>query len=227
MFPISDSIKSQRFPFVTLLLILINVGIFIYMVTSQGETAIINTYALTPSTISFSNPASLLTFITSIFMHGGFLHILINMWFLWVFGDNVESHLGKVKFLLLYLLSGIAGNILQYAFTPASTIPILGASGAISGILASYLVLFPTAKIRTFIILIFFFSITEIPAMLYILYWFILQLFSGIASIPGLQNGGVAFWAHVGGFIAGLYLARRFKSIRTKRPDVIEGEIVE
>ena len=149
------------------------------------------------------------------------------MWFLWVFGDNVEAHFGKIKFLILYLLSGIAGNILQYAFTPNSIIPILGASGAISGVLASYLVLFPTAKIRTFIILIFFFSITEIPALIYIAYWFILQLFSGIASIPGIQNGGVAFWAHVGGFLAGLYLARRFKNGTKKNPVIIEGEIVE
>lgn len=147
------------------------------------------------------------------------------MWFLWIFGDNVEARLGIIKFALLYLLAGITGNFAQYLLTPASNIPMLGASGAVSGILGSYFILFPSSNIRTFIFMFFFVTVTEIPAVIYIFYWFIIQLFSGIASLPfAFATGGIAFWAHVGGFLTGLVLARNWKP--KNRQDIIEGEIV-
>jgi membrane associated rhomboid family serine protease len=149
------------------------------------------------------------------------------MWFLWVFGDNIEAHLGKIKYLLLFLASGVAGNIAQFAFISGSNIPMLGASGAVSGVLGAYAVLFPGSRIKSLVVLLFFISIAEIPAVIYIFYWFFLQFLSGVVSLPlASTTGGVAFWAHVGGFLTGLYLARRFKPVMRK-PGVIEGELVD
>jgi len=225
MFPISDSIKSARFPLITLVIIAINIYVFYLELTSGNQNAFISQYALTPARVNFLDPNSLSYFITSLFLHGGFIHILSNMWFLWVFGDNVEAHFGKIKYTLLFLASGIGGNFLQYLINPTSTIPMLGASGAISGILASYLVLFPSARIKTFLVLFFFITITEIPAMIYIFYWFFIQFLSGIASLPLDYQGGVAFWAHVGGFVTGYILANKFKRSASDK-EFIEGEIV-
>jgi membrane associated rhomboid family serine protease len=149
------------------------------------------------------------------------------MWFLWVFGDNVEAHLGKIKYLALYLITGIAGNLLQYVFVSDSTIPMLGASGAVSGILGSYVIFFPGSRIKSILILFFYITVTEIPAIIYIFYWFAIQVLSGFASLPvAQQTGGVAFWAHVGGFISGLVLARRLNQ-RDKHSGVIDGELIE
>jgi len=149
------------------------------------------------------------------------------MWFLFIFGDNVEAKLGKVKFLLLYFLAGVAGNVLQYAIHPSSSIPILGASGAVSGILGAYMILLPFAKIKTILLLLFSISIVQVPAFLYIFYWFIIQLFSGIASLPfSFQSGGIAFWAHIGGFMAGIWYIRKAGK-RKQKQDFIEGELVE
>lgn len=226
MFPISDSIKSGKIPFITLLIIGINIAVFYFQLTAIDEGALIFMYALVPSSVNFLRPETLIPFFTSVFLHGGFFHIATNMWFLWVFGDNVETHLGRLKFLLIYILSGLAGGFAQYLLSPASSIPVLGASGAVSGILASYMVLFPTARIKTFLLFFFFVTITEIPAFIYIFYWFIIQLFSGVASLPfEYARGGVAFWAHVGGFMTGFILTRRIRNV--KRLDVIEGEIMD
>lgn len=225
MFPISDSIRSNKFPFITLLIIAANIYVFFLQITAASPDSLILQYALTPSKVDFLNLETLPPFITALFLHGGLFHILSNMWFLWVFGDNVEAHIGKIKYIFLFLLSGLAGNALQYVIFSSSSIPMLGASGAVSGILGSYLVLFPGSKIKTFLVFFFFVSITEIPAVIYIFYWFAIQLFSGIASLPlTFQTGGIAFWAHVGGFIAGLVLARGWKN--RGKTDIIEGEIV-
>jgi membrane associated rhomboid family serine protease len=224
MFPISDSIRSNKIPIVTLAIIAANLFVFYRQLMAPNE-AFIMEYALVPSAVNFLNPYTLIPFVTSIFLHGGFFHILSNMWFLWIFGDNVEAHVGRIKFAILYLVSGIIGNLAQFLINPASDIPMIGASGAVSGVLGSYLILFPGYKIKTFVILFFYITITEIPAILYIFYWFIIQLFSGIASLPiTFATGGVAFWAHVGGFLSGIILTRRFKS--KKDTGVIEGEIV-
>ncbi len=225
MFPISDSHKSNKFPLVTVAIIAANIYVFYQQLIAPSEEAFILKYALIPSNVSFSDPLSLTPFVTSMFLHGGFFHILSNMWFLWIFGDNVEAHIGKIKYFILYFAAGIVGNLAQFILTPASDIPMLGASGAVSGILGSYFILFPGSQIKTFVILFFYITVTEIPAVIYIFYWFIIQLFSGIASLPiTFATGGIAFWAHVGGFLSGLILTREFRSRR--KDEVIEGEIV-
>ncbi len=225
MFPISDSAKSGRIPLVTLAIILANAYVFYQQITVSNQESFIFQYALVPSSVNLLNPQTLIPFITSTFLHGGFFHILSNMWFLWIFGDNVEARLGIIKFALLYLAAGIAGNFAQFILTPGSDIPMLGASGAVSGVLGSYFILFPSSSIKTFLFMFFFVTITKIPAVIYIFYWFVIQLFSGIISLPlTFAAGGIAFWAHVGGFVSGLIITRRF---RMKKTEIIEGEIIE
>jgi membrane associated rhomboid family serine protease len=203
MFPISDSIKSARFPFLNYILIGITIYIFIQQLANPEE--IINTYALIPAKVNLSDYMSLIPFVSAIFLHGGFLHILSNMWFLKVFGDNVEGHMNPLSFLTLYFLAGIGGNVAQYLMMPETVIPMLGASGAVAGILGCYFVLFPHAKVKTLLIIFFFITITEVSAGLMLGYWFVLQLISAIGSIPGLgSQGGVAFFAHAIGFVIGI-----------------------
>ena len=224
MFPLSDSEKSGKIPFVTLALIAINCFVFFNQLTISSPDLFIHQFALTPNLVSVQ---TFYTFITALFLHGGFFHIAANMWFLWIFGDNVEAKLGKVKFILLYFLAGLAGNVLQYAIHPSSSIPILGASGAISGIIGAYIILLPLAKIKTIFIFLFSFSVVQVPVVIYIAYWFVLQLFSGIASLPfSFQSGGIAFWAHIGGFMAGVWYIRKFGRNKQKQ-DFIEGELVD
>lgn len=225
MFPISDSVKSHKFPFVTLVIIIINILVFAQMIF-MGSNSIVEKYALTPTGINFFNPSSLLPFVTSQFLHGGFFHIFSNMWFLWVFGDNVEERVGHIRFLFLYILSGILGAFLQYIISSDSSIPMLGASGAVSGVLGSYFVLFPTHRIKSVVFMFFVITTINIPAAFYIFYWFVIQIFSGFASLPGLKEatGGVAFFAHVGGFILGYFVTRTFYN-KTKK-NWIEGEII-
>jgi membrane associated rhomboid family serine protease len=226
MFPISDSTKTGKIPFITLAIILANAYVFYKQLSSPNQEAFIFEYALVPSSVNFLNPETLIPFVTSMFLHGGFLHIISNMWFLWIFGDNVEAKLGAIKFILLYILAGIIGGASQFLINPTSDIPMLGASGAVSGILGAYFIMFPAASIRSFIFLFFYATITKIPAMIYIFYWFVIQLFSGIMALPiSYQSGGVAFFAHIGGFAAGLLLAKTFRSRR--KQDIIEGEIIE
>lgn len=227
MFPLSDSIRSGKIPFATLLLIALNMFVFFKQLT-VGSDLLITQYALIPKNINLLIPISLLPFVTSIFLHGGFFHILSNMWFLWIFGDNVEAKIGKIKFLLLFFLAGIAGNVLQYILSTSSPIPMLGASGAVSGILGAYIVLLPKAKIKTILFIFFIFTVAEIPAFIYIFYWFLLQLFSGFASLSfSFQSGGVAFWAHVGGFLFGRWFTKKLDQANpSPRQNYIEGEIV-
>ncbi len=225
MFPISDSARTGKIPFITIGIIVINVLVFIQQLNPEYETLIIENYALIPSLINFLDPYSLIPFVTAQFLHGGFFHILSNMWFLWVFGDNVEIHLGRIKYLLLYLMTGIFGFLAQYAVNPTSDIPMVGASGAVSGLLAAYLVLFPSSKIKSLVFIFFFITFADIPAVIYIVFWFIIQVFSGISSLSANTSaGGIAFWAHVAGFISGIFITRFFKKIGPK--PYIEGEIV-
>lgn len=209
MFPISDSIRAPRLPFVNIALIAATIFVFIQQLLVTNQEAFIQTYALVPSLVSFNNFATFLPFITAIFLHGGFLHIISNMWFLWVFGDNVEGHLGWFLFPIVYFTSGVAGNFLQYIFMPDSPIPMLGASGAVAGVLGAYYVLFPHSRIKTVIPFFGFASVVEIPAPFMLGYWFVLQVISGAASLPFMgETGGVAFFAHVGGFLTGVAFAK-------------------
>lgn len=212
MFPISDSIPARRFPYFTLFLILITVFFFAQELLVPNQTTFLKNNALIPSKVNFSYLNTLWPFITAIFLHAGFLHILSNMWFLWIFGDNVEDHLTPPAFLLLYMTAGIAGNLAQYSLMPNSSIPMLGASGAIAGILGCYYILFPYSKIRTLVFIFFFVTIIDISAPIMLGYWFILQLISVAGSLPASTNqGGVAFTAHIAGFIVGLIFGILFK----------------
>lgn len=224
MFPISDSIKSKSFPIWTLFFIAVNVYVFFKEISFPDPEAFIRAYSLIPSNVNFSNIDSLIPFITAMFLHGGFLHIISNMWFLWIFGDNVESFFGKFFYPFVYIGSGLAGNFLQYFLYPTSTIPMLGASGAVSGILGAYYVLYPHSRIKTILPIFFFITVAEIPAVIYLFYWFFIQLFSGVASVGISTQSGVAFWAHVGGFVTGFMLAKMFTNEKGK--GYIEGEIV-
>ncbi len=225
MIPISDSVKSLKFPLFNLAIIALNIYVFYLMLTSPDIEAFINTFALIPAQVNFSDTNSLIPFVTSIFLHGGFLHIASNMLFLWVFGDNIESHFGKLWYLMIFFISGIAGGLAQYIFNPDSQIPMLGASGAVSGILGAYYVSHPHAKIRSIVFIFFFVTILKVPASIYILYWFGLQVLSGFLSIGEGDVGGIAFWAHVGGFIAGVVLAKIGN--KEYHEGIIEGEFEE
>jgi membrane associated rhomboid family serine protease len=210
MFPVRDHNPSHKFPFVTIALILVNTIIFLLEVFSPDLETFIQTYALIPNTINFVDVSTLYPFITSMYLHGGFFHLFSNMWFLWIFGDNIEATLGSVGFLVFYIISGIGASLLQYFFAPLSTIPTLGASGAIAGILGAYLVFFPRAKIDTYIFSFYgFLQEVQVPASFMLIYWFIIQFFSGTASLVQTNTtGGVAWWAHVGGFVVGFSLAK-------------------
>lgn len=213
MFPLSDSIKPTRFAFFNYILIAITTYVF-FQQLANPESIIAN-YALIPARVNLSDYMTLIPFVTAIFLHGGFLHILSNMWFLKVFGDNVEGHLNPVTFLLLYFLAGIAGNVAQYLMMPNTAIPMIGASGAVAGVLGCYFVLFPHAKIKTLLFIFFFVTITEISAGFMLGYWFLLQIISAFGSIPGLgTQGGVAFFAHAIGFLVGIIFGKIYKNSR-------------
>jgi len=160
---------------------------------------------------------------SSMFIHAGWFHLISNMWILFIFADNVEDRMGSASFLLFYLLSGIAAALLQVFFFPDSAIPVVGASGAIAGVLGAYILLYPTARVVTLLPLLIFFTIVNIPAVLYLGFWFISQLFSGLASVGG-AGGGVAWWAHIGGFLIGLLLSPLF---RHRPAPPLEPQIVE
>jgi membrane associated rhomboid family serine protease len=213
MFPIADSIKTRRFPFVNTFFIILCVYIFIQELVAPDTEVFIQHYALIPSHVDFGNFATIAPFMTAIFLHGGFLHILSNMWFLFIFGDNVEDALPLPTYLLLFLGAGVIGNLVQYLFMPLSTVPMLGASGAVAGILGCYYVLFPYAKVKTLIFILFFVTLVNVSAPVILGYWFILQLFSGAGSLQTMQTGtqGVAFFAHITGFVIGLIVGRMYK----------------
>jgi membrane associated rhomboid family serine protease len=202
MFPIGDDNSSRRtFPFVTYALIALNVVFF--LIELSGGDAFIERWAFVP--IRFlANPAGdYLTIFTAMFMHAGWLHLLGNMLYLWIFGDNVEDRFGHVKFTVFYLLCGIAATFAQMAFSASSDVPNLGASGAIAGVLGAYIVMFPQARVKVLMGR----GVVPVPALWVIGLWIVLQLFSGIGSIASsAQTGGVAYMAHVGGFLAGLIL---------------------
>ena len=226
-----EIIPRRNYPVMTAAIVAINIIFFLYeifiLVTegSQGLDGFFNAFGLIPAYI-VSGQSSFLplysTFFTSLFVHAGLLHILSNMVFLAVFGDNVEDLLGPVPYLIFYLLCGVIASLAQIAADPASTIPNVGASGAISGVLAGYLLLLPTGRVRLLIFFGFFYRITKIPALLFISVWFVIQLFSGVASLRVVtEGGGVAYWAHIGGFLAGLFLAfiyRKFINWRLFQP---------
>lgn len=212
MIPLRDTIRSRHKPVMTWLIVGANVVVFLFQLTlnnSQLQT-FVNNFALTPATWQTQPIWFVVTMFTSMFMHSGWLHILSNMWILFIFGDNVEDRMGPFGFLAFYLLSGLAAGTLQVAIQPTSTVPTLGASGAIAGVMGAYIVLFPRSRVVTLIPIFFFFWTINIPAILYLGFWFFSQFFSGLASLGQVTMGGVAWWAHIGGFLFGVLMVRRF-----------------
>jgi membrane associated rhomboid family serine protease len=225
MIPLKDLNPRRSFPIVTLLLIVANVAVFIHQITLPPEAAdaFVKTYALAPSHIKlaleghrYTALQAFLPLFTCMFLHGGFLHIIGNMWFLWIFGDNVEDQFGSPGYLLFYIVCGLGSGISQVIFSWGSHIPSLGASGAISGVLGAYIVFFPRAKILTLIPLLIICFTVRIPAAVFIGLWFLMNFLSGVSSLGALNTGGVAWWAHVGGFLLGVLIAGFTKLIGHK-----------
>lgn len=212
MFPLRDHERSNRFALVTYGLIGLNILAFLLELSSPDLDAFIAQWAVTPSHLSLGNPGSWITLITAQFLHGGFMHIAGNMWYLHIFGDNVEDRLGKWTFILLYLSAGVIAAFAQiFVDSAASDIPMLGASGAIAGILGTYLALFPKNRVDTIMPYgLGMYGRSTLPAAVVLAFWFVLQLFSGTASILNGEAGmgGTAFWAHAGGFVYGWIIGK-------------------
>ena len=194
----------------TLLIIAVNVLIFLVEIAQPVylQNRFIATYALVPDRLHLT------ALVTSMFLHGGWLHLIGNMWFLWVFGSHVEDRIGSAKFLAFYLVCGVASAVVQLMLNLGSAVPTLGASGAIAGVMGAFLLLYPRARVVTLVLVVIFVTTFEIPAAFMLIYWFVIQLLSGLTSFGGGFNdaGGVAWFAHVGGFIAGILLLRLFRS---------------
>ncbi|NOT02982.1 MAG: rhomboid family intramembrane serine protease [Anaerolineales bacterium] len=207
MFPLYSTLRSRRFPIVNWMLIILNALVFYYELKlgKAGLNRFIHDWGLVPFQLT-SNPAETwVTVFTSMFLHGGWFHILSNMWILAIFGNNVEAQMGSGRYFLFYLLSGIAAASLQTYLSAANDMPMIGASGAIAGVLGAYLILFPQARIASLVPILFIFTIIEIPAVIFLGFWFISQLFSGWLALQGADINSVAWWAHIGGFVFGMF----------------------
>jgi membrane associated rhomboid family serine protease len=211
MFPLKDTQPSYSTPVVVITLIVINIVIFLFEFSLPEQSsyrlsrdALIQVYGLTPDRFHFTNV------LTSMFLHASWMHVLGNMLYLWVFGNRLEAALGHAKFLIFYLLCGMAAAAAQTLTNPYSALPMVGASGAIAGVMGAYLLKYPRARILTLVFVFFFITTFDIPAVILLGYWFVIQLFSGLGSIARthLSEGGVAFFAHVGGFLTGMLLVK-------------------
>jgi membrane associated rhomboid family serine protease len=234
MLPIKDNIPNPRLPWVTLTLIAANVLVYFLVehagLNSPSQSSLIDygavPYAITHCPFSGdgcapgvpSDTPTVLTLFTSMFMHGGILHLAGNMLFLWIFGPNVEGAMNRLLFIVFYLCGGLVAVLGQTVVDPNSTTVTIGASGAIAAVLGGYLVLFPRAKILTIIFIILFFGVVELPALVVLGFWFVLQLVSGLTDLSSTQAGGVAYFAHIGGFVFGLALVRAFVARRRPPP---------
>jgi membrane associated rhomboid family serine protease len=216
MIPLRDAVPAESFPAATMLLIALNVLAFLYELSlGRALDVFIMQYGAVPLRFTrawqrgdVSTVQRFLPLFTAMFLHGGWLHLGGNMLYLWIFGDNVEDRLGHVRFLLFYLACGLAAALTQIYVHPISKIPMVGASGAVAGVLGAYLILFPHARVLALIPILFFFQIVELPAVLFLVFWFLTQFLSGAVSITGDPSltGGVAWWAHIGGFVGGVAL---------------------
>jgi hypothetical protein len=225
MIPLRDANPSRTTPIVTFLLIALNSVMFLYEVSLPEARLerLVYTLGMVPERVAVfpSHPGvsfgdAFLPLFTSMFLHGGWLHLIGNMWFLWIFGDNIEDRLGHLRYLAFYMIAGMAAGLAQTFIQLHSNLPAIGASGAIAGVLGAYLVLFPGARMLTLIPAYFIFTV-ELPAYVLLAYWFIIQLFSGTASVVAGKagGGGVAWWAHIGGFVAGAALIKLFQPKRS------------
>jgi membrane associated rhomboid family serine protease len=222
MIPIGDELPRRRLPLVTLGLIVINILVFFWELSLGPDVdRFFMMWGAVPAFIT--NPARYpwapLTLLTSMFLHGGWMHLIGNMLYLWIFGDNVEDVLGRKGYLLFYLAAGVAAGLAQVMVAPSSTIPGVGASGAIAGILAVYLVLYPAAPVRVLVPGFYMMRIARLPALIVLGFWFIIQLFNGVLSLGAttMATGGVAWFAHIGGFLAGLVVGLGVRALGARR----------
>jgi membrane associated rhomboid family serine protease len=220
--PIKDENPTETFPFVTVSLIIINILVFIWELKLDPYTlnAVIDEFGAVPAKlwgISKGLIPPFISLITCMFLHGGFLHIGGNMLYLWIFGNNVEDRLGHIRFLFFYVICGIIATLFHSVVYPNSSVPLIGASGAISGVLGAYLIEFPFARIVTLVFIFIFITTIRLPAFLFIGFWFFMQYLNGIASLALYTPTGVAWFAHIGGFVSGLILYRFFPKRKSRR----------
>jgi membrane associated rhomboid family serine protease len=220
MIPLRDENPTRSTAFVTIALIVANVAVFFYELTLT-TTLQVNTFfadfALVPSEILTDHTLPVYgTVISSMFLHGGWLHLIGNMLYLWIFGNNIEDCVGRIRFILFYLLCGAAAAATQVVMNPGSQVPMVGASGAVSGVLGAYLLLFPRARVLVLLPIFIFYRLFHVPAALLLIFWFALQLLSGLSALGVNVSGGIAFWAHIGGFVAGMLLILPFKKQRVR-----------
>jgi len=222
MLPLRDTIRSRTIPLVNVTLIALNALVFIFelSLSSRGLDSFISTFGMVPARLHLTeplvllrNPLVLITLFSHMFMHGGWLHFLSNMWTLFIFGDNVEDRMGHGRYFIFYMLGGLASGLLQAVVAPDSAVPAIGASGAIAGVLGAYFILYPAGRVVTIIFIFIIPWFVEIPAIIYLGFWFVTQLFSGLSALngsAGANMGGVAWWAHIGGFLFGVFFNRFF-----------------
>jgi membrane associated rhomboid family serine protease len=222
MIPLRDDAPRFSVPAITWFLIALNVLVFLFELSLPAEqrNSFLFTFGVTPFAFTRGDGLPIITLFTSMFLHGGWMHIIANMWALWIFGDNVEDRLGHFRYLVFYLVCGVAASALQIVLTPNSHVPSVGASGAIAGVMGAYFVLFPAARVLT-LVPFFFIFFTWLPAWIVLGYWFVVQFLSGAATSIGRTaattgGGGIAFWAHVGGFASGLLLGKLLPARHTR-----------
>jgi membrane associated rhomboid family serine protease len=231
MFPIRDTIPSRHLPVATWTLIALNVFFFFRELTLPPGAAdqLMYLFGIVPARFTDPDwasevgfPSTYLPFLTTMFLHGGWLHVIGNMWALWIFGDNVEDRMGPFRFVLFYLACGVAAGIIHVVTNPGSQVPAIGASGAIAGVMAAYFVLYPRAKIVAMFLIVFWPVFFQVPAWVYLGVWFLIQFFSGtVASAAGVQAAGIAWWAHIGGFATGLLTFWAFLRREPRLPDPV------
>jgi membrane associated rhomboid family serine protease len=205
--PLRDTIRSSTIPFVTYALIVANVALFIHQQSlGLDAEAFIDRHGLVPQRFIADWWDDATPLFSSMFLHGGWAHLLGNMLYLHIFGDNVEDRIGHGRFLLMYLLAGATAGIAQVWINPATDIPMVGASGAIAGVTGAYLLFYPRARVVTLVPIFLFIQVVEIPAFFFLLFWFAFQLMLGVGTLGAATGGGIAFWAHIGGFVAGMIL---------------------
>ncbi len=212
MIPLRDEVPTRTFPIITVIFIAVNVAVYLYQLflAEPAYNAMVYKWAYIPIEYTrliqiepeLSVPYGLTVF-SSMFLHGGFMHLAGNMLYLWIFGNNIEDYLGRVKFITFYVISGIAAVATYTIFDPSSEVPLIGASGAIAGVMGAYMVLYPNARVHTIIFLGFFIQAVRVPAKILLIFWFVLQIISGLPTLMGPSQGGVAWFAHVGGFAFG------------------------
>ncbi len=223
MIPLRDNIPSERWPFANVAIIAVNVLVFVYEL-SLGPylEKFVFFYGFTPAVYRYLSevaphniPLRVYPLFTSMFLHGGWVHLISNMWVLWIFGDNVEDRMGHGRYVFFYVACGIMAALAQFLANPDATLPMVGASGAIAGVMGAYFVLYPSARVMTLVPIFFFFQLIEIPAFFFLAFWFMMQFFSGSLAITNQAlAGGVAWFAHVGGFVAGAVLIWLFRKRR-------------